>query len=407
MKLIDEQGRLFGKINVIDFLAILFLFLMVPMFYFGYRVFTKKSPREMTSTYTPIEIELSCDLVKINPQILSLIKAGDKEIDIKGKTKGEILWLGEAKPYQYIFFLDDREKITMEDTVLKEIPAKIRLNAEIADDQLYYKRQPIRLSSPIYFKTSKYAVTVIPTIDLMDRKERVFLYVIFKGLGADTFRLISVGDKELSSNWEIIAEVLSIGNIENETRNINLGDGNFVLGEAPEGKQVVIKMQISGVRGDNDTLYFKGRQILHNSSIEFKTDKYTLKGRVAKSFSEKAPTLEEKLLKIQVKVSGLIPEVAKIINEGDVEKDPSGKTVMVLKKIVVNRPSDILTLREDKFSILAHPFLKDMVLLMDVVTIDKEGVLCFKNYPVKIGNNITFTTELYSVTGVITSIEQL
>lgn len=66
-----------------------------------------------------------------------------------------------------------------------------------------------------------------------------------------------------------------------------------------------------------------------------------------------------------------------------------------------------MTLREDKFSILAHHFLKDMVLLMDVVTIDKEGVLCFKNYPVKIGNNITFTTELYSVTGVITSIEQL
>lgn len=38
MKIIDERGRLFGKINVIDLLAILFLASLVPMFNFGYRI---------------------------------------------------------------------------------------------------------------------------------------------------------------------------------------------------------------------------------------------------------------------------------------------------------------------------------------------------------------------------------
>ena len=39
MRIIDEKGRLFGKINVIDFLVILFLISLTPMFYYGYKIF--------------------------------------------------------------------------------------------------------------------------------------------------------------------------------------------------------------------------------------------------------------------------------------------------------------------------------------------------------------------------------
>ncbi len=39
--LIDERGRLFGKINVIDFIVLLFVLCLLPMFYFGYKIFTK------------------------------------------------------------------------------------------------------------------------------------------------------------------------------------------------------------------------------------------------------------------------------------------------------------------------------------------------------------------------------
>lgn len=46
MKIIDEKGRLFGKINVIDFLIIVFL---TPMLYFGYRLYegNKKAAAEL------------------------------------------------------------------------------------------------------------------------------------------------------------------------------------------------------------------------------------------------------------------------------------------------------------------------------------------------------------------------
>ena len=44
VKIIDDKGRLFGKINVIDFLALVFLIALIPMFYSGYKIFNHKVP---------------------------------------------------------------------------------------------------------------------------------------------------------------------------------------------------------------------------------------------------------------------------------------------------------------------------------------------------------------------------
>lgn len=47
IKVIDDQGRLFRKINVIDFLIILFfLSIILPMCYFSYKIIIKKPPIE-------------------------------------------------------------------------------------------------------------------------------------------------------------------------------------------------------------------------------------------------------------------------------------------------------------------------------------------------------------------------
>ncbi len=39
--LIDDKGRLFGKWNIIDVLVIMFLLCTMPMFYYGYKIFTR------------------------------------------------------------------------------------------------------------------------------------------------------------------------------------------------------------------------------------------------------------------------------------------------------------------------------------------------------------------------------
>ena len=38
MKIIDNQGKVFGKINIIDLIVILFVFMLFPMGYVGYKI---------------------------------------------------------------------------------------------------------------------------------------------------------------------------------------------------------------------------------------------------------------------------------------------------------------------------------------------------------------------------------
>lgn len=42
MKIIDEKGRLFSKINIIDLLVIIFLLILSPIIYFSYRLITQE-----------------------------------------------------------------------------------------------------------------------------------------------------------------------------------------------------------------------------------------------------------------------------------------------------------------------------------------------------------------------------
>ncbi|RPH41485.1 MAG: DUF4330 family protein [Burkholderiales bacterium] len=44
MKLIDKEGRLFGWINIIDLLVVIFLLSLVQMVYFGKKISTYKPP---------------------------------------------------------------------------------------------------------------------------------------------------------------------------------------------------------------------------------------------------------------------------------------------------------------------------------------------------------------------------
>ena len=48
MAIIDKRGMIFGKVNVIDFLVVIFILSLTPMFYFGWKLYTKKLPSPPT-----------------------------------------------------------------------------------------------------------------------------------------------------------------------------------------------------------------------------------------------------------------------------------------------------------------------------------------------------------------------
>ena len=169
MKIIDEKGRLFGKINVIDFMVVLFLLSLTPMFYFGYKIFNKKPalpppPAPATVESVPkkvIETEMAFVFTKLDSKTLEMILAGDKEIDSNAEIIGLITSLGKPRPLVYEIDLGNGQKLNQEDLLIKEIPAILKLKVELKDNVMYYKDKPIKANSSIDFKSDKYVVQAL------------------------------------------------------------------------------------------------------------------------------------------------------------------------------------------------------------------------------------------------------
>jgi hypothetical protein len=80
MKIIDEKGRLFGKINIIDFFVLALLFFFIPVSYFGYKIMVKK-PLNATKLVDNTEtMLLTVRVYNLAPEIIKIITPGDLQI---------------------------------------------------------------------------------------------------------------------------------------------------------------------------------------------------------------------------------------------------------------------------------------------------------------------------------------
>lgn len=177
MKIINEKGMLFEKINVIDFLVIIFLLSLAPMFYYGYKLFyrqpdTQKGQNVEMKKEKFVETELNFVFKKLPPEVLSLISVGNKEIGEDGEVMAEILSLGEARPYNYEFNIGSSKKI-IADPVMKDLPVTLRIKARVRQNNLYYKNSLISDNSVIYFLTDKYRAEALYTPTLVINNNRV------------------------------------------------------------------------------------------------------------------------------------------------------------------------------------------------------------------------------------------
>lgn len=285
MKIIDEKGRLFGKINIIDLLVVMFLLSLLPMFYFGYRL-AKIESRASKIKKEFIQMEVPCVLRKIQPQTIALIKAGDTQVGESGKQIGEIISVGEAEPYEHkiLFFSgDNKNYLITNDPELKQIPVKMSLVLEVKDDgRVFYNGQMVAYDTPFNFDSGKYQVEVV-AIDALPRK------------------------------W----------------------------------------------------------------------------------------------VRVKVRFSGLSPELSDIINNGHIEKDSGGVIIGRIDEILQREASAIqaLKLEENKFVIVNDPTRRDLTVILRLFCVEDKSGLYFKNYPVKIGSQINFSSKLYLVNGTIVEVD--
>lgn len=160
MKVIDKNGMLFGKINIIDFLVVVFIICLTPMFYFGYRIFTENAKLNDMLKAEEIGIEAECEMVKLNLETFKSITLGDTEKDNKKRVIGEIVWIGQSGPTKCKIILGQKEEYVAEDPILVNLPVKIRMKVVFLGERIYYGSQQISSEKPFCFKTDKYSAMV-------------------------------------------------------------------------------------------------------------------------------------------------------------------------------------------------------------------------------------------------------
>jgi hypothetical protein len=115
----------------------------------------------------------------------------------------------------------------------------------------------------------------------------------------------------------------------------------------------------------------------------------------------------ERWVNIELRAQRVDQELIRVMNSGDMEIGDFGKKIGTFTKILNITPSATLTLSSDasRFISVNDPSKKDITLMLVLLCRDKSGFLYYKDYPVKIGNTITFSTPMYDITGIITSIK--
>lgn len=198
--IIDEKGRLFGKINIIDLLVVMFLLsLILPVFYFIYKVNIKldsdKKARvvefERVKKYREAEeadrreqelkegiarkekeskeeqarqaqrrfldLNINCLFIELEPNVITKIKKGDQDIDKEGRVLAKILKTGRVTNYVYEFDIGGTKKLLEEDSCFKQMRAFLRIKTEIKDKKLYFKGDQLLFDNTVFeLATEKY-----------------------------------------------------------------------------------------------------------------------------------------------------------------------------------------------------------------------------------------------------------
>lgn len=289
MKVIDEKGRLFGKINIIDFLVILFLVSFLPMLYFAVKLYKKPPVLKIENEEKEfIEIDVSCSLIKIKPGLLQLIAIGDKEVNSKGEIIGEIIQIREAKPYKYEFTIGSGQVITKDSADLTELPVTLKLKLEVRGNNVYYKDKQLSIESPLLFKTEKYALTaVIPVIKLREEsKEKLkgkWIKAMIKcqNIIHELAGKVSDGDyeKEPSTGEKVGVIEKIISKKPSDELVLKIEENKFIQISNPAYEEMTVSVRLF-CSERHQGFFYNDQSVKIGKSITFETKKYSISGKI-------------------------------------------------------------------------------------------------------------------------------
>ncbi len=153
MKLIDGNGKIFGKINIVDLFVVVIVLAVVAAV--GYRLLSPDVNNEGTSLSTEDEycyVTLYCN--QMVPEMSSSVNIGDKMVANGKYTDAEIVAVGE-KPAAYVGYNSDGVAVLSDHPLWKDLTVVIREKVSPNSVILKVGEQEARVGYQYIFKTQR------------------------------------------------------------------------------------------------------------------------------------------------------------------------------------------------------------------------------------------------------------
>ncbi len=157
MKFIDDKGRIFGKINIIDFLVVLSLIGLAPVFCLGYKALSKK---EVVKVYREIPVRVKFN--SIMPELADAFHEGDVIKDSDGNAMGVLKKIISNAPPEVLtmnlFNVRSSDYFLAPNLAGKDVVCLFELKCTEEKGALYFGAYPVKIGSSIIVNTDSYSI---------------------------------------------------------------------------------------------------------------------------------------------------------------------------------------------------------------------------------------------------------
>ncbi|MGQ3330778.1 DUF4330 family protein [Halorubrum sp. FL23] len=362
MELIDDEGNLFGAVNVVDALVIL-LVLAVGIAGAAF-VFIggPGSGSETETTYATV------DLGEQPGYIVEAINEGDT------------------------YNATESSQATITDVHLTpqgddvRVFLRVELQGQINDDQLTYANAPPRLGRSITITTDLYEVSgQIREVGDSDALDRAQTAVVIQ----DTIAAADAAD--IASGDEIRIAGRTVATVE---------DVAVYATADPTQRRVFVEATVDAHRQQGD-LRFGGTLLRRGQSLSLSTADYTLGGTIEQVGGElDLGTTEQRT--VTLRMDEVREDMADSISPG-LREQVGGNTVANVTA-VKTEPSIIIATGDNGVSIADHPFNRDVTLTTELRVRQTSTGLQFKGEPLRQGSTVVLDLGTVTVEATVVSV---
>jgi hypothetical protein len=366
MELIDDEGRLFGSVNVIDALVVLLVVAVVVAGAAFVLTDDPAPPPETETTYATL------DVGTVSPYIVDAIEEGDTHSP------------------------DGASTLRITDVHLTpqgantRVVLRVALEGELNDqDSLIYGGAPPRLGRTLDIATDRYQITgqirdVGDSDALTTEQQRVLLST---QVDAGTAQAVTPGD-------EIRLSGRTVARIDNVT--------TYATNQ-PTQRQLLVEATLTGHR-QQDQLRFGGTPVRRGQTVTLPASDYTFTGRIEQVGGDSslgATTTRT----VTLRMDEVREDFAEAIEPGMVER--AGDTTVARVTGVETEPSLIITTGENgSVNVVDHPVNRDVTITADLQLRETPSGLAFKGDQIRQGSTVALDLGTVTVEATVVSVER-